>query len=152
MKAKKPMTPYRKQKNALLAMVHIAKKDLGVFDDDYRSLLRKEFGLASSAAMSIKELERLMRIFKKWGFVPKPRPRPKGQGQAKALQTRAKNEAKALENGDERLKGLVKRICKTDKLEWCKDVRKLKSLLAALRKIEASELESANKNTERREA
>ncbi len=138
-------TAYRRQKNAQLAIVHIAKKDLGIDEEEYREILEKRFNVASAAALSPKELDRLIGLFKRWGFKTIAKPQKKTDGQAVALRIRAKNMAKLLPNGEKRLQGLVKKVCKTDRIEWCKDVAKLKSLLAALEKIKAVDLESANK-------
>lgn len=136
---------YRKQKNGLIAMVHIAIDQLQIDDDAYRNSYLRPFGVPSSKAMSIRELEQLIRIFEKEGFVPKRKPR-KGAGQARALRERVKEEAQELDNWEERLPGLVKSKCKVSNLEWCRDVEKLKQLLATIGNLQSNELESANKN------
>lgn len=147
MSRKKKLTPYEKQRNGLLATVHIAIKDLGILEDDYRDLLRKEFGVKSARAMSVEELERLVGIFKEWGFVPKRKPRPKGgPDQLKKLRARIKEEAEKLDNWETRLPGLTRKFCGTDDVKWSHDFKKLRRFLAALPNIKrADETKSANK-------
>lgn len=45
------------ERRKLLAMIHIAKKDMGWSDSFYRSLLENCFGVATSAALTTLQLE-----------------------------------------------------------------------------------------------
>ncbi len=58
-------------RRALLAKVHLAKKDLRLDDDTYRAILERETGRRSSADCTVEELERLVAHFRAQGFVPK---------------------------------------------------------------------------------
>lgn len=118
------------QRNGLLAKIHIAKKELGLDDQTYQGLLFHEFGVRSAAGLSIGQMERLVGIFNAWGW------QSSRDAQIKALQARALEIADRLENGRKRLGGLVIKICRVDRLEWCQDPAKLGRLLAALGKIE----------------
>lgn len=58
-------------RRALLAKVHLAKKDLRLDDDTYRDILELITGRRSSAECSVGELETLVAHFRAQGFVPK---------------------------------------------------------------------------------
>ena len=55
----------------MLAKVHIAKKELGLADDNYRAIMRRVTGKASSGACSDIELHQLLAEFKRLGWKPK---------------------------------------------------------------------------------
>ena len=118
-----------RQRRGLLAKVHIALKDLAIEDDTYRDLLEAEFGVRSARDLTIGQLERLMGIFRAWGFPPDR------DGQILAFRARAREMAEKLPDGEERLKALVKKICGVERLDWARDVESLKRLAAALGKI-----------------
>ena len=129
---------------ALLAKVHIAKKELGILDADYRAILEREFGKRSARDCTQLELEYLIDYFKSKGWGGSrlkgsrvndgQRTTAHGQ-QCEALRARAWELAGKIENGDSRLKGLAKKILGVDRLEWSRDVGKLRRLLAVLEKI-----------------
>lgn len=60
-------------RNALLAKVHIAKKQLGLSDDDWRGVLDARFGVSSSAKLSVKDLSALSAYLEDRGWTPTPR-------------------------------------------------------------------------------
>ena len=64
----------------------------------------------------------------------------RGRRQVQVLREKALWIAESLERGEKRLKGLVEKICGVERLEWCHDVKKLKGLLAALKKILRAEI------------
>jgi phage gp16-like protein len=122
-------------RKALLAKVHIAVSQLGIADEDYRDILQAMFRVRSSAQLSDRNLENLIRHFIDKGFKAHV---PKGKSQTDALRIRAKGLLdKALAEGlVNSASGLVKKICGVDELNWCKDAGKLKRLLAVLDSIE----------------
>jgi phage gp16-like protein len=130
---------YRK---ALLAKVHIAVSQLGIADEDYRDILQAMFRVRSSAELSDRNLEALIRHFVAKGFQPKKMnadgSQYKGTSQTAALKIRARDSLnKAVAGGlVNSASGLVKKICGVDELNWCKDASKLKRLLAVLSSIE----------------
>jgi hypothetical protein len=63
--------------NNQLAKIHIAKKDLGLTDNDYRDLL-SGFGVSSSKELSYNDAEELIKLLKKLGWDTKP-PKKKKQ-------------------------------------------------------------------------
>jgi hypothetical protein len=130
-----------RRRNGLLALVHIAKKELALRDDEYRDVL-KYWGVTTSAEMSIPELEELVEYFESLGFkkkVPADRDLGSGVGQITALRERIREEAGKLNNGEQRLKGLVKKIAKTDDLTSCRDVKKLKQILKVIHLLQKRE-------------
>jgi len=133
-------TKYGEQRRGLLAKVHIATKALDIPDEDYREILKRDFRAKSSKALSIRELQELVRYFESKGWRPTVKPKPyRGESQARALRDRAVEIAGQLPDGERRLAALAKKLCGVDRLSWCKDVGKLERLLAALGKISRME-------------
>ncbi len=131
----------QERRHKLLALVHIAIKEIPLSDDEYRDIIAY-WGVRSSADMSIPELEDLVEYFESLGFKKKvtdPRDPGAGVGQIKALRERIKEEAKKLHNGEERLKGLVKKIAKENDLMACRNIKKLKQLLKVIRLLQNRE-------------
>jgi len=138
---KKPLNITARRRNGLLALVHIAKKELLLSDDEYRDVVAY-WGVRSSADMSISELEELLKYFESLGFKKKvagARDPGSGVGQIKALQVRIQTEVRKLNNGEQRLKGLVKKIAKVDDLRFCRNVKKLKQILKVVRLLQDRE-------------
>jgi len=131
----------QERRHKLLALVHIAKKEIPLSDDEYRDVIAY-WGVRSSADMSIRDLEELVKYFESLGFkkkVPDSRDPGHGVGQIKALQERIKQEAEKLNNGEVRLKGLVKKIAKENDLTACRNVKKLKQILKVVRLLQNRE-------------
>ena len=144
-KANKPSTntagKLQERRHKLLALVHIAKKEIPLSDDEYRDVIAY-WGVQSSADMSNPELEELVKYFESLGFKKKaidPRDPGTGVGQIHALQIRVREEAMKLHNGEERLKGLVKKITKEDDLRSCRNIKKLKQLLKVIHLLQNRE-------------
>jgi hypothetical protein len=131
----------QERRHKLLALVHIAKKEIPLSDDEYRDVIAY-WGVRSSADMPNPELEELVKYFESLGFKKKavdPRDPGTGVGQIHALQIRVREEAMKLHNGEERLKGLVKKIAKEDDLRSCRNVKKLKQLLKVIHLLQDRE-------------
>ena len=144
-KANKPSTntagKLQERRHKLLALVHIAKKEIPLSDDEYRDVIAY-WGVKSSADMSNPELEELVNYFESLGFKKKaidPRDPGTGVGQIHALQIRVREEAMKLHNGEERLKGLVKKIAKEDDIRSCRNIKKLKQLLKVIHLLQNRE-------------
>ena len=58
------------RKRSLMAKIHIAKKDLGLTDEDYRAILVEVTGKRSSADLSFLELGKVLDRFKTRGWTP----------------------------------------------------------------------------------
>ena len=126
-------------RNALLAKIHIAKKELGLDDDLYREILQDEFGVGSAADLRVEELEGLVARFEAKGWQSRAKEsRPGGRSyntktaQAEALRDRARQAALHTELNEKRFRGLVKKICGVDELEWCGEAVRLKRLVAVI--------------------
>jgi len=136
---KKSPNKMQGQRNGLLALVHIAKKQLGLSDDEYRDVLG-HWGASSAGALAVFELEDLVKYFESVGFRRTKVSGVRCQGkQAGALRARIRETAAELENGEARLAGLVKSVCKVERLEWCRDLgtlRRLLKIIGTLRKIQ----------------
>lgn len=62
-------------KMALMAKVHIGKKELGLDDDTYRDVLERVTGKRSCKKMLIGELEAVIKDMESRGFTPKAAPK-----------------------------------------------------------------------------
>lgn len=121
------------QRRGLLAKIHIAVKELGLPDVHYKDIKAGRYGVESAADLSNLQLEDLVEYFKSLGW------KPHRKSQAYRLRERVEGLALEIQNGANRLPGLVKKICDVDKLEWCHATAKLKRLVAVLEKIKRSE-------------
>jgi phage gp16-like protein len=141
------------QRRGLLAMVHIAKKDLALNEGEYEMILRG-FKVASSGELNIPQLERLVKYLKRLGWKPVRKRRrghdvdgrghdaascPRCDARLDALRARCVEVAKSMENGEKRLAGLAAKICGFASLTWCRDAAKLERLLAVLGSIKEKE-------------
>jgi hypothetical protein len=135
------------RRRVLLAKIHIAVKELGMSDGEYRTLLRDRFGVSSAARLSTEEMETLLDRFVRRGWRPKGRAgggaapaARRRRRQVFALQSRARRILSQLDDGDERrLQGLCEKICGSGDLASCRDVKKLRRILAVLEGIRKSE-------------
>ena len=64
-KAKAATDPHRR---ALIAKVHIAPKQLGMTEEDYRAVMRRITGQLSAATCDVEQLEALLAEFTRMGF------------------------------------------------------------------------------------
>jgi len=128
----------RDPRRALLAKVHIAKKELGLDDGVYRMILQEEFGADSSSKLTVRELEQLVARFERRGWQSRPSNRA-GEAQADALRERASAIMAEAGIDGRRARHLVQKVCQVADLRFCRDPRRLKRLLAALGKITSQE-------------
>ncbi|HDR9098595.1 TPA: regulatory protein GemA [Burkholderia vietnamiensis] len=116
-----------------VAKIHIAKQQLAMTDDEYRTVLRSVAGVSSSKDLTPEGAHKLLKHFERCGFKPK---RDAGRrptvARPRAAQIR-KIEALLADAGRpwDYVGGMVKRICKVDAIEFCDDVM-LGKLIAAL--------------------
>jgi len=114
-----------------IAIIHVAKLEIGLSDGEYRDILNNNFKVESSTKLSNFQFEKLMIIFKKLGF---------RQIDKITIKQRYRIEeyTKKLKWDEARLKGFIKRQIGIEK-----NVEKL-------RKEEASKLITGLKKLERR--
>ena len=129
---------FRDPRRALLAKVHIAKKELGLDDVVYRMILYEEFGAGSAAELTNGELDQLIARFESRGWQSRPSSGA-GQAQADALRRKAEQVMAEAGIGGKRARALVQKVCQVADLRFCQDPRRLKRLLAALGKITREE-------------
>lgn len=123
--AKFPPNPRRR---SMLAKVHLAKKELGLIDDDYRAVLFDVAGRTSAADCTDRELEAVLERFKARGFSPTvkagarpPRPRPADHPVARKAQAMwiSLYHLCAVDNpSDQALEAFARRQLGVEKLQW----------------------------------
>lgn len=91
------------QRKALLAKIHVAKKQLGLTEEEYRALLDGHFGAASAADLGLTDLKRLVLVMADYGFKP-------SKGHARRGATRKKTIPATLEQDDLGRGPLMKKI------------------------------------------
>lgn len=64
--------PAHQPRTAALAKIHIARKELAMEDEDYRALLQRVAGVASSRDLDAGGLDRVLAELRRLGFKPKP--------------------------------------------------------------------------------
>jgi len=119
----------------LIRLIHVAKRDLQMDDDSYRAVLAKVVKKTSAADLTIPELERTLEHLKRCGFKERSKSKPGVSKPTKAKPSRpmaqdpeAKkiralwlflHELGAVQNpSEEALAAYVKRIAKVDALQW----------------------------------
>jgi hypothetical protein len=139
-KGKPAQDTQKRERNGLLAKVHIARKQLCLSDDQYEAVLRG-FGVTSARELTIPQLEDLVKYFRRLGFRPikarwlKPPDERPTDDQIIALWKRAREIASEIDGGTARLQGVVRKICGVNILEWCRDGDRLERLLKVLGEI-----------------
>lgn len=137
-------------RRAMLAKIHLAKKDLRLDDDTYRDILERITGRRSSAECTAGELDDLVRHFKLQGFKPKvvaggkaeavaPRARPRQADHPSAKKARALWLSLAelgvvRERSEAALEAMARRQLGVEKLQWA-DQGQVFKLIEALKKM-----------------
>lgn len=133
----------------LIRLVHVAKRDLGMADADYRQAVSTASGgrAESSADLSIVELEKLISHLKRCGFKvrskgkskpAKPKPSRPLAGDPESRKIRALwlmlHELGAVQNpSEEALAAYVKRVTRVDALQWINGLQ-AETLIESLKK------------------
>lgn len=123
---------------AILAKIHVAKKQLAMEEDAYRAMLQSVAGVKSSKDLTVAQAEKVLAHLQKCGFkprVPKARRAPPDRA---ALMRKLGAQLKAagrdwayLERAAEGRTSMVRRICGVDSLSFCNPAM-LGKLIAAL--------------------
>ncbi|WP_024302248.1 gp16 family protein [Pseudogulbenkiania sp. MAI-1] len=122
---------------ALLAKVHIARKELGLQDDAYRALLAQVTGKTSAKDLDDQALEKVLAHFKKCGWQPAKSIAKKHGQRPQTVKSREayidKIEALLADAGRHwsYAQALASRMFGVEKLEWCDDGQ-VKSVMVAL--------------------
>ena len=72
-------------RRALIAKIHLAKKQLALTDDSYRDVLRRVTGFESAAAMRLEQLDAVLKEFARLGWKPKPARRRSDKPQVRMI-------------------------------------------------------------------
>lgn len=126
-------------RRALIAKIHVAKKQLGLNDDDYRAVLLDVGGAASAADMADAKLVAVVRHFEARGFTATARKpgTPRRADSPMALKARALwislHQLGAIEDGSEAaLEGFARRQLGVTKMQWADQAQGYK-LIEALK-------------------
>ena len=126
-----------KNRNALIAKIKIAQKELGMADEAYRAMLLRVAGKHSCTAMDTGELEAVLAEMVRFGFAPKPTAKDK-YGKPHLRRTAAaplldKIEALLADGGYHwnYAHAMARRMFQRDKVEYL-DNDQLRRLAAAL--------------------
>lgn len=137
--AKKTIGPERR---AMLAKVHLAKKDLALQEDSYRDLLERVTGKRSAARCSQAQLHDVIAEFKRLGWKPKKR-QPKRAGRRKLAEGEQAAKIRALwldlyhlaeirDPSEEALAAFAARMVGIEALQWL-DAGQADKVIKALR-------------------
>jgi phage gp16-like protein len=118
---------------SMLAKIHVAKKQLALDDDEYRTMLRSVANVESAKDLSPAGAEKLMKHMERCGFRPTKTPHRRPRVAVNRAAQLSKIEALLADAGRpwSYVGSMVKRICKVDAIEFCDDVM-LAKLIAAL--------------------
>ena len=127
--------------SAGLKKIHIARRDLGLDDDVYRSILARVAGVRSSKELTPRQIGRVLAEFERLGWVQKPSTKPAAKRTGRAAPNPSderqalvgKIEAQLAEAGRpwEYADGMARRMYKVERVEWC-GPDQLRGLVAAL--------------------
>lgn len=121
----------RADRQRLIRLIHVAKRDLQLDDDTYRAILQRVGGKDSSSDLTVPELEKVLEHMKRSGF--KVRSKAKQPASAKSSRPLAQDaESKKIRAlwlfmhqigvvknpSEEALASYVKRITGVDALQW----------------------------------
>lgn len=142
--------PVAGHRRAILAKVHIARKELGLDDDTYRAILERLTGCRSAAGCSELQLAGVLAEFKAKGWVPtntgstpaqpvvnnrKPRPADHPSARkARALWISLRQLGVVRNGSDQALEAFATRQLKVERLQWA-DQAQCYKLIEALKGI-----------------
>lgn len=113
------------QKRRDLAKIHIARKELGMEEDDYRAMLQDVAGVGSSADLTVTGRSKVLRRLEQLGWKPKTRkPRQKITAREpvdrkiRALWLDLANLGAVRDRSEKALNSYVSRQTGVDRLDW----------------------------------
>lgn len=113
--------PVGQHRRSMIGKVHVAKRELGLVEDDYRSILLDETGQASLTTCSDAQIAKLLDRLKSQGFTPKKAARAAdhpGAGKARALWI-SLGQLGAIDNASEQaLEAFARRQMGCDRLQF----------------------------------
>lgn len=130
--------------SAAIKMIHVAKREIGIADDDYRALLERVTGCASLRAMNDRQHQDVIGEMKRLGFAAKGKARPAGlQGpyaaKLLALWLSAWNLGVARSDDPQALIAFVERQTGIAQVRWVRERADAMKAIEALKKWIARE-------------
>lgn len=122
-------------KQAMLAKIHIAKKELNLTDDNYRALLQGVTGKTSTKGMSLPEMDEVLIRLKEHGWKPKPIKRadhPQAR-KCRALWYTLYKAGVIQSNKESSLIAFGKRQTGIDSLTWIREPKECGKIIEALK-------------------
>ncbi|MBF0309491.1 MAG: regulatory protein GemA [Magnetococcales bacterium] len=118
------MTATATDRNRLIRLIHVAKRELGLDDATYREALFNNTGKRSTSEMSVEQMERVIGHFKNRGFTvvgkqpSPPQPADPQTGKIWAL-WREMHRLGIVHNPDEAaLNAFIKRETRVEHIKW----------------------------------
>lgn len=132
-------------RNSMLAKIHMAKKQLGLTDEEYRDVIEVKTGERSAAKLNHRQLDQILRHFSRMGFqerIVRARKGDKSAPSNQAMSRKAmlsKIEALLAEIGSQEGRhvpwdyaaAILQRMFKVERLDWAKPDQ-LRAVIAAL--------------------
>nr|VFK16223.1 MAG: Mu-like prophage protein gp16 [Candidatus Kentron sp. LFY] len=131
------------ERNRLIRLIHVARRDLGMSEDEWRSMLTERFGVASSARLTPRQLEALLGHLKNCGFKVRHKGgKPRKERPSRALAQGATDmKIRALwlflheigvvrDPRESALAAYVKRMTGVDALQWIDDEQSFRAIEA----------------------
>ena len=117
-----------------IAKIQIARRQLGMDDATYYSMLQSVAGVTSSKQLNFRGVAKVIAHLRRCGFVDSPakhgkRPRPPQSREA--LIGKIEAQLAAAGRPWAYAEAMAKRICKVEKIDWC-DAEQLGKIIAAL--------------------
>ena len=84
-RSRKRGTVTEEMRKSLLAKIHVAKKQLGLSDDEYRAMLEGNFGVSSAAHLDGAGLQRMIFEMQAYGFQPRRGHARRGESRRRAV-------------------------------------------------------------------
>lgn len=128
------MTAIQNRKEAL-ALIHVARKDLGLDEEAYRALLSGAAGIESSADIETREqFDAIMRSFSVLGFKRKPSANKKFISRRQIYYIKSLWELASRSKSEEGLKKLIARIGHVDDIRFL-DKKAAKAVILTMKDI-----------------
>lgn len=132
-------------RNALLAKVHIARKDLGLDDETYRAMLEHLTGWRSAAQCTDRQLVMVIASLRKRGWNPAPLPKAGKRPRVDPQRQPQMDKIDALRIETDTtwayVEGIARRMYKIG-LSWC-DSAQLQAVITALVRHQQSQQRKA---------
>lgn len=110
-----------------IKLIHVAKREVGMTDGEYRCLLGS-VGATSSKQLTQSCFDSIMRHFEHLGFRSS---RADLGGQKDAMLRKIEVMLKALGKHSRYADGIAKKVCKVDRVRWCAP-KQMQKVIAAL--------------------